>query len=212
MEHEERFNELGYVPGSEPSPRVMAQRKARMLYPDCSCADVWVQAWYVPFKYMEAMNLVHQWHQEHCVKHHTGNGRYQGAFAFTLTSSPKDGLSVGDLLAAVKKVMSQKSQPPTRYAWYLEYKGKDDEGLPIHPHIHGMYELADGKKIEDKHWKRAWTIWDPKTKLGQGFRGGYHRPVKQEENYSDYIAKDGGVSESNNVQDSATQEISDQQT
>jgi len=210
MEHEERFEPSMYVPGSDLSLRVMVQRQARMLYPDCSCNEAWVYAWNVPFKYMEAMTVVHQWHQQHCVKHHEGNGRYQGAFAFTLTSSPKDGLSVGDLLAAVKKVMNQKSQPPIRYAWYLEYTGKDDEGLPIHPHIHGMYELADGKKIEDKHWKRAWTIWkkpepDGTVKiLGQGFRGGYHRPVKQEENYSDYIAKDGGVSESYNVDDSAT--------
>lgn len=212
MAQENRFNELMYDPGREPSPRVMVERHARMLYPDCSCNEAWVYAWHVPYKYMEACSLVQNWHNRHCVKHHEGNGRYQGAFAFTLTSSPKDGLSAADTIAAARKVMRQKSQPVVRYAWYLEYTGVDADGLPTHPHVHGMYELADGRKIEDKHWKRAWPIWDPKTQLGQGFRGGYHRPVQQEENYSIYIKKDGGVSESNNVQDSATQEISDQQT
>jgi len=133
---------------------------------------------------------------------HVGNGAYLGAFAFTLTKSPKDSFTVADMIKAVQKVMSQKSQPPKRYAWYLEYKGTDEAGLPAHPHIHGMYETENGRKIEDKHWKRAWPIWmekDPVTKkvirLGAGFRGGYHRPVKLEENYDDYIKKDGGVGE-----------------
>lgn len=133
---------------------------------------------------------------------HVGNGAYLGAFAFTLTKSPKDSLTVADMIKAVQKVMGQKSQPLKRYAWYLEYKGTDEAGLPAHPHIHGMYETENGRKIEDKHWRRAWPIWmekDPVSKkvirLGAGFRGGYHRPVKFEENYDDYIKKDGGLSE-----------------
>jgi len=188
--------------------------QANKLYPDCGCAPGWIHAWKVNFGWMDAMKFVEKWHHDHCIKHHKGNGHYLGAWAFTLTSSPKDGISVGALLKAVRKVMSQTSQPVVTYAWYLEYKGVDEDGLPTHPHVHGIYELEGGRKIEDKHWKRAWPIWDPKTKLGSGFRGGYHRPVRQEENYEDYIAKDGGIGECsgaappNECLDGATQEIS----
>lgn len=132
-------------------------------------------------------------------KHHIGNGKPQGAFAFTLTKSPKDPLTVGDMLSAVRKVMSQKSCPVKRYAWYYEDKGRDEHGDAIHPHIHGMYETDTGQQIEAKHWKRAWDIWNPKKPLGAGFVGGYHRPVRSEEAYSDYIKKDGGMSESKGV-------------
>lgn len=129
-------------------------------------------------------------------KHHVGNGKPSGAFAFTLTKSPKDPLTVGDMLTAVRKIMSQQSCPVKRYAWYYEEKGRDDNGDPLHPHIHGMYETESGGVIESKHWKRAWPIWDPKKPLGAGFQGGYHRPVRADEAYSDYIKKDGGMSES----------------
>lgn len=125
------------------------------------------------------------------VKTHNGNGTHCGAWAFTLTSSPSDNMTVDDLIGAAKKLMSQKSCPVKRFAWYLEYK---DEGK--HPHIHGMYECENGGRIEAKHFKRAWPIWNEKERLGMGFRGGYHRPVRHNEAYSDYIAKDGGVGES----------------
>lgn len=128
-------------------------------------------------------------------KPRTGNGTYQGAWAFTLTMSPKDGLSVGDMLTAVRKVMKQKSNPVKSYAWYYEDKGRDDNGDPIHPHIHGMYETATGGRVEAKHFKRAWSIWDERKPIGAGFRGGYHRPVRSEERYDDYIKKDGGMGE-----------------
>lgn len=128
-----------------------------------------------------------------------GNGAPRGAFAFTLTKSPKDNLSVGDMLTAVRKVMSQRSCPVSKYAWYYEDKGRDDNDQPIHPHIHGMYETESLGRIEKKHWKRAWSIWgegDPTLKMGAGFRGGYHRPVKHDEKYEEYIKKDNGMSES----------------
>lgn len=126
-----------------------------------------------------------------------GNGAYSGAWAFTFTKSPTDPYSVGDMLTAVRKVMTQKSQPVAQYAWYYEDKGRDENGDPIHPHIHGMFETIDLSKIQPKHWKRAWPIWDPNKPMGQGFRGGYLRPVRSEERYSDYIKKDGGLSENN---------------
>lgn len=119
---------------------------------------------------------------------HDGNGKHSGAWAFTLTKSPDDDLSEEDMIKAVTKVMNQRSIPTTKFAWYLEY---GDEEKQTHPHIHGMYETENGGMIEMKHWKRAWKIWNPKQKLGLGFRGGYHRPVRAEECYDDYIKKQG---------------------
>jgi len=131
-------------------------------------------------------------------KHHTGNGTYRGAFAFTITKGPNDALTVGDMLKAARKLMAQTSCPVVKYAWFYEDKGRDANGDPIHPHIHGMYETVTGGRIEAKHFKRAWSIWDesPKARLGSGFRGGYHAAVKSEESYKDYIKKDGGMGES----------------
>lgn len=139
-------------------------------------------------------------HVEGHEKTHAGNGKHCGAWAFTLTSSPKDGYSVNDLMTAARKIMSQKSCEVIKYAWYLEYKGYDADGTPIHPHIHGMYETRRGGRIEKKHWMRAWKIWKEDERLGAGFRGGYHRPVKSDEAYNDYIKKDGGISESNGLE------------
>lgn len=116
----------------------------------------------------------------------TPNGKYKGPFAFTLNMSPSDGLSKEAMITAVKKVMAQQSQPVKRYAWYLEYGDVESER---HPHIHGMYETESQRRIEAKHWKRAWPIWDETNKLGQGHRGGYHRPVNFEDAYDKYIAK-----------------------
>jgi len=124
-------------------------------------------------------------------KSHKGNGTPSGPFAFTLTKSPSDPLTEDDMIAAVKKIMSQKSCPVTKYAWYLEHKENQ-----THPHIHGIYETTSMGRIEAKHFKRAWPIWDEKTPMGAGFRGGYHRPVKHGESYEDYISKDGGLSAS----------------
>lgn len=136
---------------------------------------------------------------------HVGNGKYQGSWAFTITKSPKDPYSVGDMLTAVRKVMCQKSCPVKRYAWYYEDKGKDDFGDPIHPHIHGIYETDSGGRIERKHFKRAWPIWDENKPMGAGFQGGYHRPVKAEEGYKDYIKKDKGMHEAKGIEDELTE-------
>lgn len=125
-------------------------------------------------------------------KSHKGNGVYQGVFAFTLTKSPDDDMTEEDMIKAARKVMNQQSCPVYKYAWYLEY---GDEENKTHPHIHGLYETKNGNRIEAKHFKRAWKIWDEKTRLGAGFRGGYHRPVRAEEAYKDYIKKSNGKNE-----------------
>lgn len=145
---------------------------------------------------------IHLCYMKHCrdyhgyvdIKSHEGNGKPSGAFAFTLTASPNDGLSEDDMITAVRKVMSQKSNPVKKYAWYLEYKNPE---LKTHPHIHGMYETETGGVIEKKHWKRAWKIWDPTQRLGAGFRGGYHRPVSYDEKYANYIAKQNILGDTN---------------
>jgi len=127
------------------------------------------------------------------VRTHQGNGAYSGAWAFTLTMSPKWGLTTADMIKAAQKLMAQKSCPVKKFAWYLEY-GKPDTAE--HPHIHGMYETATGGRIEKKHWMRAWKKWNEGVQCGQGFQGGYHRPVKSDEGYSMYISKQGGIGES----------------
>lgn len=119
-------------------------------------------------------------------KSHVGNGAPQGRFAFTLTASPSDNLTKEDMIKAVRKLMAQKSCPVKYYAWYLEYGDLEEQ---THPHIHGLYETNSGGRIEAKHFKRAWKIWDEKVRMGAGFRGGYHRPVRDNEAYSDYIKK-----------------------
>lgn len=119
-------------------------------------------------------------------KSHSGNGAPQGRFAFTITASPSDNLTKEDMVKAVRKLMAQKSCPVKYYAWYLEYGDMEEQ---THPHIHGLYETDTGGRIEAKHFKRAWKIWDEKIRLGAGFRGGYHRPVRDNEAYSDYIKK-----------------------
>ena len=174
-------------------------------FPNCETCEQLFQTAYgdgsCPHDMSSKFNLISHLEKRSCgtwkkPSTHVGNGTYSGPFAFTLTKSPKDALTVADMLAAARKVMKQKSNPVIKYAWYYEDKGRDDNGDAIHPHIHGMYETSTGGRIETKHWKRAWPIWCPSTIIGAGFRGGYHRPVKMEENYSQYIEKDGGMGES----------------
>lgn len=127
---------------------------------------------------------------------HSGNGAPMGPFAFTLTKAPTDGLSEDDMISAVRKLMSQKSCPVKKYAWYLEY---GDNETKTHPHIHGMYETEKGGRIESKHFKRAWPIWDESQRLGRGHRGGYHDVARNEGGYASYIKEDfalNGIGES----------------
>lgn len=154
--------------------------------------------WQVNERYMDLMDV---W-IDHAVEKHNHidvrpkkfrNGKYNGPFAFTLTMSPSDGLTEEDMILACRKIMDQKSQPVKKFVWYLEYK---DPELKTHPHIHGMYETENGRRIEKKHWVRQWKIWDESIPLGAGFRGGYHRPVRQGECYAVYISKQNGVGES----------------
>lgn len=115
---------------------------------------------------------------------HKGNGRHKGLWAGTLTMSPTDDKSQEDMIAAIKKLMRQKSCPVKRYVWYLEYT---QAGLP---HVHFLYETETGGRIERKHFKRVWSLWDEDSKCGAGFRGGYHRECHSEAEYLVYVQKD----------------------
>lgn len=135
------------------------------------------------------VKLCHHENEVHGTNHvfptHAGNGRHCGEWAFTLTKSPTDDYTEEDMLKAVQKIMSQSSCPVKKYAWYLEHKQDN-----THPHIHGIYETDTGGRIEAKHFRRAWPLWNEKIKLGSGFKGGYHRPVIVSDEYLKYIGKD----------------------
>lgn len=121
---------------------------------------------------------------------HKGNGKHNGLFAGTLTISNEDDISEDEMCTAIKKIFSQKTCPVKKYAWYLEYTKAEK------PHIHFIYETETGGRIHSKVFRRYWKTWDEHTKLGKGHRGGYHKEVQSEIAYQEYIAKDGGKSES----------------
>lgn len=125
------------------------------------------------------------------VKHHEGNGKPKGIFAGTLTMSTRDPLNQADMIAAIRKIMRQKSQPVKRYCWYLEYTKADV------PHIHFIYETQSGGRITAQTFKRHWKIWDEHESVGNGHRGGYHKYCHDEKAYMDYIMKDNNTHSEN---------------
>lgn len=116
---------------------------------------------------------------------HKGNGKPKGVWAGTLTISTDDDITQEDMIVSIKKIFTQKTCPVKRYIWYLEYTAKNV------PHIHFIYECETGGRIHQKVFKRYHKIWDESTKIGKGFRGGYHRLCESELAYKEYIAKDG---------------------
>lgn len=123
---------------------------------------------------------------------HKGNGTHNGLFAGTLTMPPDSGLTKEDMIAAMRKILQQRSCPVSKYAWYLE---RTEQGTP---HIHFIYRTVKGGRIEKKHFQRAWALWDESVRMGAGHQGGYHRPVLEEDGYLKYISKGGGVEEHEN--------------
>ena len=195
------FHHIEDAEYSAKNPGKFTKKCADLMYPDCSCNAQWLRVYYGiadEDKRKDAFSFIAKWHEDKCPKpkskkSHEGNGAYNGPFAFTLTKSPKDPQTTHDMIKAVQKVMSQKSCPVIKYAWNLEYGDKNNLE---HPHIHGIYLTKTGGRIEAKHFMRAWPLWDENDKHDAGFRGGYHRRVRHEECYQDYIAKDGGLGES----------------
>lgn len=116
---------------------------------------------------------------------HKGNGTHQGLYAGTLTMSPDWGKTEEDIVHAIEKIMAQKTCPVSKYAWYLEYT---ENGTP---HVHFIYETEGKGRIHQKVFKRYWE-WDESVHVGKGHKGGYHKPVKSEVAYQEYISKDEG--------------------
>lgn len=122
---------------------------------------------------------------------HEGNGKPQGWFAGTLTKSPDWEETEADMITAIRKIMSQKTVPVDKYAWYLEYTENGQ------PHIHFLYISDTGGRIHAKIFKRYWKHWDEHVKVGKGHRGGFHKPVNSLMAYSEYISKDSGTHDTN---------------
>lgn len=193
-----------FVDGSDNEPVLTNEQLVERFLPKC----VLCQAHAIMVMRKATQRYIDDWNAHRLTdtcsyyrKPKQGNGTYSGVWAFTLTMSPEDALGKPELLRAARKIMAQKSCPTIRYAWHYEDKGVDAAGRPIHPHIHGLYETANGGRIEAKHFKRAWKIWDESIRMGRGFRGGYHRPVLAEESYKKYIAEDGKECEYYNIEE-----------
>lgn len=124
-------------------------------------------------------------------KKSVGNGKPKGQFAGTLTKSTTDEVTLEDMETAIRKIMSQKTCPVKRYAWYVEFTKSDV------PHIHFIYETESGGRIHQKVFKRYWKSWDESVRQGAGFRGGYHKTVDSEVAYTEYIAKDANIKSEN---------------
>lgn len=122
---------------------------------------------------------------QHTPTTHKGNGAPKGLFAGTLTMAPEWGKTEDDMVTAINKIFEQKTCPVKNYAWYVE---QTENGTP---HIHFIYETDTGGRIHQKVFKRYWE-WDESVKYGKGHKGGYHKPVKSEIAYQEYIAKDEG--------------------
>jgi len=119
-------------------------------------------------------------------KHHEGNGKPIGVFAGTLTMGVTTPETEDTMVKAITKIMNQQTCPVKTYKWFVEYT---ERGLP---HIHFMYETYAGGRIHAKVFMRYWKLWDEGKRHGKGFQGGYHKEVKSEIAYDEYIGKDGG--------------------
>jgi len=113
------------------------------------------------------------------------------AYAFTLTMPPdyesKKPIEDVARLIVENGMTSKPYERPIQWAYVLEHT---ESGTP---HIHGMYKMASGRRIEQKYFKRYWPLWDEKVKLGHGHKGGYHQKARHEECYDAYIQKEGVV-------------------
>lgn len=113
------------------------------------------------------------------------------AYAFTLTMppdyEPKKPIEEVARLICENGMTSKPYERPSQWAYVIEHT---EAGTP---HIHGMYKIASGRRIEQKYFKRYWPLWDEKVKLGHGHKGGYHQKARHEECYDAYIQKEGVV-------------------
>lgn len=118
----------------------------------------------------------------------THAGHELGARSFSFTYSPKWGLD--DKSARVKMELAIDRLLAYYKNELVEFYAVGEVGKNGMSHIHGYYELLGGRKITDKNFKRAWSYWDPKTKVGDGFKGGYHKLCERKSDYVGYMNED----------------------
>lgn len=114
---------------------------------------------------------------------------HRGSWAFTLTYSPsKTGWSHEE----AKEAMRVAIRRLVHYYRHeiVEFEAVGELTQAGAPHVHGHYTLHGGRKITTKNFRRAYPIWDPKTKVGTGHVGGYHKPATSTSDYTGYIQKD----------------------
>lgn len=114
------------------------------------------------------------------------------AYAFTLTMPPdyvtKKPIEEVARLICENGMTSKPYERPVQWAFVLEHTQAGT------PHIHGMYKMASGRRIEKKYFKRYWSLWDEGGQsLGHGFKGGYHQKARHSESYEAYMEKEGVV-------------------
>jgi len=112
-------------------------------------------------------------------------------YAFTLTMPP-DYQPANPVEQVAKKILeygltNKPYEKADKYAYVLEHTEKGT------PHIHGIYSTKSGRRIAAKYFARYWPLWDEKKRMGQGFQGGYHGPVRHGESYTGYLEKEGVV-------------------
>lgn len=112
-------------------------------------------------------------------------------YAFTLTMPP-DYVSPKPIEEVARLIMTNglTNKPYEKaidWAFVLEHTEKGT------PHVHGVYRTESGRRISSKYFKRYWSLWDEKVKLGHGHKGGYHSPARHSESYSAYLEKEGVV-------------------
>jgi len=117
-------------------------------------------------------------------------------YAFTLTMPPlydsKKSIEEVARLICTNGLTNKPYEKPEKWAFVLEHI---EAGTP---HIHGMYKTPSGRRIAAKYFQRYWPLWDEKTKLGHGHKGGYHQKARHNESYVAYMEKEGCVHSSQN--------------
>jgi len=113
------------------------------------------------------------------------------SYAFTLTMPPgyvpKKPLDEVAKMIMEHGITNKPYEKATEWAFVLEHT---EQGTP---HIHGMYKTNSGRRIASKYFQRYWPLWDEKTKLGNGHKGGYHNRARHDQSYIAYMAKEGVI-------------------
>jgi len=165
---------------------------------DCGCV---VEDWLAPMD-LEAKDLGVKFISR-CEKHSSKVDSRKATpgteFAFTLTMPPdykpnKTVLESAKLIMKNGLTADKPYEKPSQWAIVLEHT---DKGTP---HVHGVYKTESGRRISAKYFKRYWDLWDEKTKMGAGHKGGYHAKARHSESYTAYLEKEGVVINSLNNQ------------